>query len=143
MTKSKHPKQRAEDKPKLKAYRHLTVMPTIADVDKDAYERAIAWLRANGYPADIKRLDEIIQNEGFEAAGQNASYHAQYRTLNLKPWQCIPADAKTTDPNEVADCYGWRAAEVTLRARFEAAGLSRWEPDPAGALRATLWPAPG
>jgi hypothetical protein len=136
MTKSKHPKQRAEDKPKLKAYRHLTVMPTIADVDKDAYERAIAWLRANGYPAEVKRLDEILAKEGLEAAGRNAAYHAQYATLGLKPWQCPPMDANTTDLDDTSDCYGWRSPEVTLRARLEAAGLSIYEPDPAAALRA-------
>jgi hypothetical protein len=131
----KHVKQRAEPKPK--ADRQPAVMPLSIDaLDKDAYERAISWVKANGRPDDVKRLDAMLQREGFEAAGRWAAYAAQYRTLGLRPWMCPPMDAKTTDVNEIDECYGWRRAEVTLRARLEAAGLSIYEPLPIEALRA-------
>lgn len=58
-------------------------------------------------------------------AAKFAAYCAQIDNLALRPWQSPPCFAER--PN--CDAYA-----VDLLQRLLAAGLSRWEPDPAGAL---------
>jgi hypothetical protein len=127
----KHPKRYSPLPPP--AAPHLAVVPSIPGVDKEAFTRAIEWVRAHGEPIEVKALDVILSRDGFEAAGRSAAHTAQCRSLGLRPWQCPPSDAVGTEP---ADCYGWRPAEIGLRDKLLAAGLSRFEPSPVEALHA-------
>jgi hypothetical protein len=132
----KHDKQRViERKPKID---QPAVTPSGIDpIDADAFTRAIAWARQNCQPRDIKRLDDILQNDGFEAAGRWASYEAQYTLLRLKSWQCPPCHARSVNPRDIDPAiYGWRSSEVLLAARLVGANLSIFEPDPVAALLA-------
>jgi hypothetical protein len=122
----KHMKPRAKPKAELP---ELT--PSLPDRDKDAYGRAIEWMRQHS-PASAAQIETKLRCEGFEAAGEFAAYAAQCETLRLKPWQAPPAHVRATDPDP--NVYGRRAAEIALRDRLLAAGLSVFEPDPIAAL---------
>jgi hypothetical protein len=102
-----------------------------SDRDKHAYARAIEWVRRQS-PAYANQIETKLRCEGFEAAGEFAAYVAQCENLRLRPWQCPPCGARGEPPGE--NVYGHRPEEIELRDRLEAAGLSRYEPDPLAAL---------
>jgi hypothetical protein len=62
-----------------------------------------------------------------------AAYGAQGDALHLKSWQPPPCWVEIGD-GEIAPVLGRRAAAEELLRRMLAAGLSRYEPDPIGAL---------
>jgi hypothetical protein len=115
----RHPKRSAKPKADL---------PSPAQ-DRDAYGRAIEWVRQNG---DAAQIEDKLRCEGFEAAGEFAAYSAQCDTLRLRPWQAPPCHVRGTDPDP--NVYGCRPGEIALRDRLLAAGLSLFEPDPLSAL---------
>jgi hypothetical protein len=91
-------------------------------------------VRAEG-PNETRWIDDHVRNSGFFEAGRLASYHCQYRALQLKPWEFPPIwiddiSATLKEPPEFKDRH--RAAK--LLQRLFAHGLSRYEPDPVAAL---------
>jgi hypothetical protein len=102
------------------------------EIDRDAFERAIAQMRSDS--ADSRELiDAISAKPGFEQAGETAAYHCQCKALRLKPWQSPPMYAAPRLDGPDDGSAGWKVAEQ-LAHRLLAAGLSRYEPDPLGAL---------
>jgi hypothetical protein len=77
----------------------------------------------------------MSQGRSFEEVGRFAAYHCQCRILRLKPWETAPCDAGPHLHPDATDTHGYGAAAELLE-RMLAAGLSRWEPDPIGALEA-------
>ena len=85
-------------------------------------------------PAIASAVDVMLKTRTWRAAALYASYHAQMRSLRLRPWQCPPCDANDEiDPAE-GDHYGNKSDEVGLRRRMIALGLSPFEPDPLTAI---------
>jgi hypothetical protein len=106
----------------------------LSKVDREALQRAIEMVRAEG-PNEMRWIDDHLRTNGFFEAGRLASYHCQYRALQLKPWQFPPiwiddVSATLKEPPDSKDRH--RAAK--LLQRLLAAGLSRYEPDPLTAL---------
>jgi hypothetical protein len=101
-------------------------------VDRAAMQAAIEWMRAES-PARAQRINDKLEREGFEEAGASAAYAAQCTTLRLKPWQPPPMYAEPWADGPDDGTMGRKAAELLLL-RLLAAGLSRYEPDPIGAL---------
>jgi hypothetical protein len=101
-------------------------------VDRAAMKAAIERKRGES-PADRARIDEIIAKEGFEEAGETAAYSEQCRNLNLRPWQPAPMWAQPCADGPDDGIMGWKQAELLLQ-RLLASGLSKYEPDPLGAL---------
>jgi len=113
---------RASDLPLLCRYAEIVVMA----------ETAAFHLGADG----MVTADE----EGFEEAGLTAAYSQQVKNLHLRPWQSPPC---WIDPADVEDIIAAGPGEDDTHGRYDAArllkrmlaaGLSRFEPDPAGAL---------
>ena len=77
-------------------------------------------------------IEDKLKLEGFEKAGHFASYSAQCDALHLKPWETPPCDTWGTVPDPSS--WGSRPAEIELRDRLLAAGISVFEPDPVKAL---------
>jgi hypothetical protein len=125
-----------------KAKRDLPVQQqenALPDRDKDAYSRAIEWMRQHS-PVRCAQIEDKLKCEGFEAAGEFAAYFCQCETLRLKPWQAPPVHVRATDPDP--NVYGCRPGEIALRDRLLKANLSVFEPDPIAALaRAARKPA--
>jgi hypothetical protein len=106
----------------------------LSKVDREALQRAIEMVRAEG-SNEMRWIDDHLRTNGFFDAGRLASYHRQYRALQLKPWQSPPiwiddVSATLKEPPDSKDRH--RAAK--LLQRLLAAGLSRYEPDPLTAL---------
>jgi hypothetical protein len=78
--------------------------------------------------ADGRPWDEVA---GF-AAGC-----AQFRNLNLRPWECVPCSLAADDIAAVLvrpDDHRRQHGAALLLRRMLAAGISRWHPDPMCAL---------
>jgi hypothetical protein len=104
----------------------------LSKIDREAMQRAIDLVRAEG-PERARWID----NRDFFEAGSLASYHCQYRALQLRPWEWPPSWIEPGDIEAILskppDHSGKRRAAELLH-RLLAAGLSRWEPNPADAL---------
>jgi hypothetical protein len=105
---------------KTRAPREVVLSP----IDRDALSRALAIEQASDEPGRRE------QNRDWFDAAKSASYACQRRALGLKPWQSPP-------------CYGdahpghdGHADAAVLLKRLLDNNLSRWEPDPIGALQA-------
>jgi hypothetical protein len=112
----------------------------LAEVDREACERAIDLIRQSNAGASLLQLEQKLAEEGFEEAGLTAAYSQQVKNLHLRPWQSPPC---WIDPADVEDIIAAGPGEDDTHGRYDAArllkrmlaaGLSRFEPDPAGAL---------
>jgi hypothetical protein len=99
--------------------------------DIDALKRALKLMQEAG-EAERAHYDAIHKESGWREAAIRAAYSAQVKSLDLRPWQAVPFEA--ADEIDEAGGYGKTEAEVGLRQRLLAAGLSLYEPDPIEAL---------
>jgi hypothetical protein len=106
-------------------------MTRLSPIDREALERALARVQAES-EEERDRFDRMLGGSGWQWAAESAAYHCQIAALKLKPWQAPPAHVHgdEIDPS----VYGCKPGEVALKRRLLAAGLSRFEPDPLGAL---------
>ncbi len=110
-------------------------MKRLSRVDREALERAYA-MDPDRNPALDEPINRRLDPERWCAAARSAAYACQCAALRPKPWQPVPANgyvAVTDDDREYGPVMG-RAAAAELLRRLLAAGLSRYEPDPIGAL---------
>jgi hypothetical protein len=99
--------------------------------DRAAMKASIAVAKRNSQWRD--RVEEKLRTEGFEAAGRYAAACVQYAGLQLKPWQVPPAAiGDGVSPHPYA---GNTPAEVSLRKRMAALGVSFYVPDPVAAIQ--------
>ena len=106
--------------------------PTGLDpVDLAAVTEAMDQCRA---PSKMRadQLDAMLMDREWEEVARFAAYDCQIRALRLKPWEVPPMDV--ADENEPR--RGEEAAARILRQMLQA-GISRYAPDPMGALEAT------
>jgi hypothetical protein len=90
--------------------------------DREALDRAYDLARK--YPVRAEQLATMVRYDGLEYAKRFAAYDVQTTSLGLKPWESPPCHG---DPDG-------NGTEDKLLRRMLAAGLSKWEPDPLGAL---------
>ena len=102
-------------------------------VDRHALERALVACRAES-PARAKQIDSMLTERPWEGVAQFASSCAQGLALDLMPWQSPPSHANLGALSEpFGDPRAARESAELLR-RLLDAGLSRFEPDPLGAI---------
>ena len=111
------------------------------DVDREALERAMQMARRDAFRA--QQLDDMLAGEPdgrggwfispkpWEKVAKFAAGVCQAETLNLKPWEAQPCHALIKTPEGTKRDP---QAGVLLDEMLDA-GLSRWEPSPADALR--------
>jgi hypothetical protein len=104
---------------------------SLSAIDRDALERAFAAARSESV-GEREHLDRILAQSGWRPAAESAAYHLQCSSLKLRPWQSPPCEGFD---DTIDGSYGHTRAEVTLRRRMLAAGLSIFEPDPVSALQ--------
>ena len=97
-------------------------------IDRDALTRAMEMARRD--PGRAWQLDSMLEDRSWEEVARFASYVVQGDLLRLYPWETPPEsiDENGDDPRD--------AAGRKLLRRMLKAGLSRYEPDPLGALAA-------
>jgi hypothetical protein len=107
----------------------------LSPVDQDALKRALEIVRSKS-PDDREQIDCKLATEAWEDVAAFASYSAQCDALGLKPWQAPPCwiddVVGTINAGNDGTLGDYQAARL-LR-RLLDAGLSRFEPDPLGAL---------
>ena len=108
----------------------------LAPVDQEALERAIDIVRTKGAPPAQRQIEAKLATDEWIDVAEFAAYSCQFTALNLRPWQSPPCwvDDVVGTLNAGPDgvCGDFEAARL-LR-RLLDAGLSRFEPDPLGAL---------
>ena len=109
-------------------------MKRLSKIDREAFGRALAMDpdRDRTSPPIDRKLDP----ERWYEAAHSAAYACQCEALRPQPWQPVPANeyvSVTDDDREYGPVMG-RAAAAELLRRLLAVGLSRYEPDPLGAL---------
>lgn len=108
---------------------------TLTDADIAAMTRAIATARRES-PARSRQIDAKLRDEPWARVGKFCSFSCQMNSLRLDPFEWPPVwirgdiDAALHAPD---DARHIRDAARLLK-RMLAAGLSRYEPDPLGAL---------
>ena len=75
-------------------------------------------------PASIEQVTHFLERDGWFRTADFCCYHVQRRALGLKPWEVPPGSGPNTPE-------GQRLLDQMLKA-----GVSRYDPDPLGALRA-------
>lgn len=108
-----------------------TPPPKLSKIDREALERALAKALANAddEPGRREQMEDKLKEDWFEAA-TFAAYGCQCRALGLKPWQSPPMYGAAYPGHDA------HADAAMLLRRLLDAGLSRYEPDPIGALAA-------
>jgi hypothetical protein len=104
-------------------------------IDREALRRAVEVASAQS-EARRQQIEEMLKERDWEEVALFAAYSAQNHALSLRPWQTPPCEVYDIDealrqPRD--DQRGEHRAAVLLQ-RLQDAGLSRFEPDPIGAL---------
>lgn len=109
----------------------------LTPTDMAALELALELMRAE--PDRAEQIEWKLANEGWESAARFAAYHRQCAALNLGS-ETAPCDiddpaAALKGPNDVSWHWGeHKAARLVIKMR--AHGVSRFDPDPLGAIEA-------
>jgi hypothetical protein len=96
-------------------------------------ERCIAAARAED-PGRRQQIDSMLSNRSRENVGIFAASCAQTRSLGLQPWQNPPFRASLRDLDKPFDDPRGERQAAELLQRLLKLGLSRFEPDPIGAI---------
>ena len=96
------------------------------EIDRDALERALVACRDES-DARAKQLDSKLHDEPWEEVAQFASYCTQGRALDLMHANFRALSEPFGDPRAARE-------SAELLRRLLNAGLSRFEPDPLGAI---------
>jgi hypothetical protein len=99
----------------------------LTEVDRAALQRALDEARRE--PSCAEQLSEMLTDRPWEEVAKLAAFGCQCKALRLQPWEIPPCEI--TD----ADISREHLEAQTMVRRLIKAGLSRWEPDPEGALR--------
>ena len=75
-------------------------------------------------PGRIEQVKHFLERDGWFRTADFCCYHVQRRALGLKPWEVPPGSGPNTPE-------GQRLLDRMLKA-----GISRYDPDPLGALLA-------
>jgi hypothetical protein len=116
--------------------------PPLTDADREALTRALSVARRES-EQQRHQIDRMLMKEGFGRAAAFSSYCCQDAALQLKPWEKPICWLRASDPDALVrqlgkgpdqhDQSGLRRAALILR-RLHKLGLSRFEPDPLGAI---------
>jgi hypothetical protein len=101
----------------------------LSEADRLALERCIA-LALEEDQGLREQVTWMLENNNWLEVAQYCSYHLQYRALHLSPWESPPC---WIDP-EGCDVQPRDAHGRQLLKRMTKLGVSRFAPDPVGAL---------
>jgi hypothetical protein len=97
--------------------------------DRDALTRALAMAKTLD-PAIANAVEAMLRTQSWQEAAECACFHAQVKSLKLRPWQAPPCNS-----DDAVDAAGTRRRLIAL-------GLSIYEPDPLAAIERTEAEAP-
>ena len=98
----------------------------LTDADISALTRAIEIARLD--PAEAKRIDaKLKRGEPWADVAASCAYSAQFKNLQLQPWENVPLFSDVTQPRRDEHAYGILMKLLSLN-------LSRYEPHPLHAI---------
>lgn len=97
-------------------------------VDREALNRALQLTLAGDEPGRADQVRSMLTDNGWWYAASFCAYHQQCRMLNLAPWQSPPCHVDEDSPRDREH------DAVRLLKRMLSHGVSRWDPDPIGAI---------
>jgi hypothetical protein len=101
--------------------------------DHDAFTRALALCRAED-AGRARQIDAKLADEPWEDVARFAASCCQSKSLRLQPWQGVPFRANLRDLDKPFDDPRGERQAAELLQRLLKLGLSRFEPDPIGAI---------
>jgi hypothetical protein len=82
------------------------------------------------------QIEHKLEHDGWFEAATFSAYHQQCQNLHLRPWESPPCWLSRHDRPGPGREHAREAEAIRLCKQLHAAGLSRYEPDPIGALAA-------
>jgi hypothetical protein len=109
----------------------------LSALDHDALTRAVEIMRASKNPNVREQIEAKLADEPWRDVAEFAAYSCQCDALRLRPWQSPPAwiDPVASINGGNDGVLGDYAAAKLLRRMLDL-GVSKFEPDPLGALKA-------
>jgi hypothetical protein len=102
-------------------------------IDQAALTKAIAAARAES-KSRARQIDSMLGDRSWQRVAEFAAYSAQIDALGLMPWQSPPCIASLADLNQPFDDPRGARESAELLKKMLALGLSKFEPDPIGAI---------
>jgi hypothetical protein len=110
--------------------------PQLSAADRAALELALETARKLS-PADRQQIDTMLKERSWREVAVFASHSAQEHSLRLQPWECWPpCKVEVGDTDEPGLEHRSIRKSAALLRRMLALGISRWHPDPVGAIEA-------
>jgi hypothetical protein len=99
-----------------------------------ALEAAIAMARGES-AGRAQQIDSMLTTRTWQEVAEFAAYCCQTESLDLKPWEWPPIWITDIEDalSQPEDARRIRSAALLLQTMLRA-GLSKWEPNPLGAL---------
>ncbi len=95
--------------------------------EERTYANQLALDRARAGAADRReQIETMLFDTSWGEVAAFASYHCQVESLHLKPWEAPPCHVNEDDDGPAGQ----------LLRQMIALGISRWAPDPVGAIEA-------
>ena len=98
--------------------------------DLEALRLAFAQSRASS-KARAQQVDEMLEERSWQEAAEFAAYDRQIDNMGLRPWETPPCCIADENEPRVGEEVAAKVLRLMLRA-----GISRWHPNPIGALEA-------
>jgi hypothetical protein len=115
-----------------------TTNDNLDPLDRAALECALSLTMAEAGPDRIAQVQAALKDEGWFAAAWGCVYNRQIDALGLTPWErppCCIDDADAAIAAGPEGQYGHRDyAAGQLLARMLSHGVSKFDPDPLGAI---------
>jgi hypothetical protein len=108
---------------------------------RDRAAMKLALERVKKIPVYGKIARDLLRRSNFEEAGSYASFWTQMYALHLRPWNTPPCRIYDYEnelggdniPQQIRCRY--EPGEVELLRRMRALKISKWHPDPLGAIK--------
>jgi hypothetical protein len=105
----------------------------LSATDRAALKLAVELHRKRG-EAERERIDADLKRDTWFEVAKGCAWSEQHRNLRLRPWQPPPCRADPHAIDDVDDGVMGKRAAALLLARMLKLGISRWHPDPLGAI---------
>jgi hypothetical protein len=106
-----------------------TLTTNIDDNDRAALQLCIDQALAEPDKDRVEQVQWMLVKREWEEVARFCSYRRQFDALNLLPWQNTPSEVD--DPDE-----DMATPQHQMARRMLALGISRYHPDPVGAIQA-------
>jgi hypothetical protein len=97
------------------------------DLDRAALVRALQLMLTE--PESVDQFNQMLKEDGWMRTAMVAAYNQQCDALHLKPWEIPPCQAYPDTANDPIRKGAWH-----LLCRMAEHGISRYGPDPLGAI---------